>query len=100
MPNVTLTRSLSFFGRSGNVAASLAYGVGHFNGTVAEAEIDAYRSGLFDSVFRLSVNLRGAPAMEAPGFVKWRQKLLIGASLKVVAPTGQYDPTKLVGKPR
>jgi outer membrane putative beta-barrel porin/alpha-amylase len=96
MPNVTLTHSLSFFGRSANVAASLAYGVGHFKGTVAEAEIDAYRSGLFDSVFRLSVNLKGAPAMAAPEFVKWRQKLLIGASLKVVAPTGQYDPTKLI----
>jgi outer membrane putative beta-barrel porin/alpha-amylase len=96
MPNVTLTHSLSFFGRSANVAASLAYGVGHFKGTVAEAEIDAYRSGLFDSVFRFSVNLKGAPAMAAPEFVKWQQKLLIGASLKVVAPTGQYDPTKLI----
>jgi hypothetical protein len=96
MPNVTVTHSLSFFGRSANVAASLGYGVGHFKGTVAEAEIDAYRSGLFDSVFRLSVNLKGAPAMAVPEFVKWRQKLLIGASLKVVAPTGQYDPTKLV----
>jgi hypothetical protein len=96
MPNLTLTHSLSVLGRSANVAASLAYGVGHFKGTVAEAEIDAYRSGLFDSVFRLSVNLKGAPAMAVPEFVKWRQKLLIGASLKVVAPTGQYDPTKLV----
>ena len=27
---------------------------------------------------------------------KWRQKTLIGVSLKVVAPTGQYDPTKLI----
>ena len=26
----------------------------------------------------------------------WRQKTLIGASLKIVAPTGQYDPTKLI----
>jgi hypothetical protein len=96
MPNATLTHSLSFFGRSANVAASLAYGVGHFKGTVVGAEVDAYRSGLFDSVFRLSVNLKGAPAMDAPEFVKWRQKLLIGASVKVVAPTGQYDPTKLI----
>jgi hypothetical protein len=96
MPLVTLTRALSVFGRSANVAASLAYGVGTFKGTVAEAEISAYRSGLFDSVFRVSVNLKGAKAMHAPEFVKWQQGLLIGASLKVVAPTGQYDPTKLV----
>jgi hypothetical protein len=27
---------------------------------------------------------------------KWKQKTLLGVSLKVVAPTGQYDPTKLV----
>lgn len=96
MPTLTLYRSLSVFGRSANVAATLAYGVGHFKGTVLEAEIDAYRSGLFDSVFRFSVNLKGAPAMELSEARKWQQKLLIGASLKVVAPTGQYDPTKLI----
>jgi hypothetical protein len=96
MPNVTLYRSLSFFGRSANVTATLAYGVGHFKGTAFGAETEIYRSGLFDSVFRFSVNLKGAPAMAGPAFVKWRQKLLIGASLKVVAPTGQYDPTKLI----
>jgi len=96
MPNVTLTRSLGFFGRSANVAASFAYGVGHFKGTVTGAEIDAYRSGLFDSVFRFSVNLKGAPAMGLAEFARWQQKTLIGASLKVVAPTGQYDPTKLI----
>ena len=28
--------------------------------------------------------------------MKWHQKILLGASLKVLAPTGQYDPTKLI----
>ena len=55
-----------------------------------------YRSGLVDSVYRLSVNLKGGPAMPPQQFVKWHQKILLGASLKVVAPTGQYDPTKLI----
>jgi hypothetical protein len=59
-------------------------------------ETNVYRSGLFDAVFRFSVNLVGAPAMELSDFRKWRQKTLVGASLKVVAPTGQYDPTKLI----
>jgi hypothetical protein len=27
---------------------------------------------------------------------QWRQKTLLGVSLKVVPPTGQYDPTKLI----
>jgi hypothetical protein len=28
--------------------------------------------------------------------MKWHQKMLLGTSLKVTAPTGQYDPTKLI----
>ena len=60
------------------------------------AEASAYRSGLLDSVFRFSVNLKGARAMPLADFRQWRQKTLLGASLKVVAPTGQYDPTKLI----
>ncbi len=34
--------------------------------------------------------------MQPKEYVKWKQKTLLGVSLKVVAPTGQYDPTKLV----
>ena len=29
-------------------------------------------------------------------YAKWKQKTVLGASLKVIAPTGQYDSTKLV----
>jgi hypothetical protein len=34
--------------------------------------------------------------MPVAKYMKWRQRVLLGASLKVVAPTGQYDPTKLI----
>jgi hypothetical protein len=93
---VSLYHSLRFFGRSANVTASLPYGVGNFHGTVLETETNAYRSGLLDSTYRFSVNLVGGPAMDVRDFVKWRQKRLLGVSLKVAAPTGQYDPTKLL----
>ncbi len=96
MPLVALYHSLRFFGRSANATATLPYGVGHFKGTAFGAETTVYRSGLFDSVYRLSVNLKGAPAMTLGEIRTWQQKTLIGASLKVVAPTGQYDPTKLI----
>ena len=96
VPSLTLYRSLSVFGRSANVAVTLPYGVGTYKGLVAEAEVSAHRSGLFDSVLRFSVNLKGAPAMTLGEMARWRQKTLLGFSLKVVAPTGQYDPTKLI----
>jgi hypothetical protein len=92
----TYYHSFGFFGRSANVTGSLPYAVGNFQGTVVGAEKRLYRSGLVDSAFRLSVNLKGGPAMPVQEFVKWQQKILLGVSLKVVAPTGQYDPTKLI----
>lgn len=95
VPTVAYYRSFSFFGRSANVSAGLPYGVGSFEGEVLGNQRSAYRSGLFDSVFRVSVNLIGGPAMKLPQYVKWKQKALLGASLKVNAPTGQYSPRLL-----
>jgi hypothetical protein len=48
--------------------------------------------------FVLSVcgDIKGGPAMSAREYESWHQKTILGVSLKVVAPTGQYDPTKLI----
>ena len=94
-PVFSYYHSLSFFGRSANIVASLPYGVGTFEGKVSGISQSVYRSGLTDTVFRFSVNLKG-PAMSPGEYEKWPQKNLLGISVKMVAPTGQYDPTKLV----
>jgi hypothetical protein len=96
VPVFSYYHSLSFFGRSANIVASLPYGVGNFAGKVSSVSQSVYRSGLTDSVFRFSVNLVGGPAMSLGEIRKWRQKNLVGVSIKVVAPTGQYDSSKLV----
>src|SRR5580704_3888558 len=96
VPVVSYYHSLSFFGRSSNITASLPYAVGTFSGKVLGNEKSIYRSGLLDLSVRFSVNLLGGPAMQAPQFAKWKEKRILGASLKVIAPTGQYDPTKLI----
>lgn len=88
--------SLSFFGRSANITGSLPYGVGTFQGNVFGIQKSVYRSGLLDLNVRFSLNLIGGPAMRLDEFAKWRQKTLLGISVKVVAPTGQYSATKLV----
>ena len=88
--------SFGIFGRSANFVAALPYGEGHFQGTAFGVPQHLYRSGLADSVYRVAINLKGGPAMQPREFVKWHQKVLLGASLKVIAPTGQYDPTLLI----
>jgi hypothetical protein len=97
--NVTIfnySHSLKLFGRTANFTGSLPYGVGHLRGTVADAEAFAYRSGLLPATFRFSVNLVGGPAMNVAEYKKWRQKTIVGISLRLVPNTGQYDPTKLI----
>jgi len=99
VPSLAYYRSFSLLGRSANALAVLPYGVGTFEGSVLEeGRQSIYRSGLFDAAFRLSVNLVGGPAMTLAEIRqrRWQQKTLIGVSLRVIAPTGQYDPTKLV----
>ncbi len=88
VPVFSYYHSLSFFGRSANVTVSLPYGVGTFTGDVLGQNVSVYRSGLLDLSARFSVNLKGGPAMAPREFVKWKQKTIIGASLKIVAPTG------------
>ena len=53
-------------------------------------------SGFADPVFKLSVNVYGAPALPLKEFARYEQDLIVGASLRVTAPTGQYDNTKAV----
>ena len=86
VPSVTYYRSFGLFGRSANVLAALPYGVGTFAGQVFEEQRSIYRSGLLDSVFRLSVNLVGGPAMPLAAFRQWRQKTLLGAASRSSRP--------------
>jgi hypothetical protein len=90
-----LLHTPAFLGRSANVSVSLPYSTGRFQGTISGVEGEIYRSGLAPSIFRLSVNLRGGPAMKFNEFVKWKQKTVLGASVTVDAQTGQYDPARL-----
>ena len=96
VPVLSYYHSFSVFGRSANITGFLPYGVGTFQGSVLGTQRQIYRSGLLDVGVRFSVNLKGGPAMKAPEFAKWKQKTLLGVSLTVIAPTGQYNPTRLV----
>jgi Putative MetA-pathway of phenol degradation len=93
---LTYFHSMDFFGRSTNINVTLPYAVGHFNGEVAGVNEKLYRSGLASLVGRLSVNLVGGPSMDPREYAKWKQKTLVGVSLLVQAPTGQYDPALLI----
>jgi hypothetical protein len=89
-------RSFDFAGQSAKfdviVPASSFAAQGFVNGLPREREM----SGLGDPRFRVSVNLIGAPAMSVKDFANYRQDLIVGVSLQVSAPFGQYDNSKLL----
>jgi hypothetical protein len=89
-------RSLDFWGKSGKVDVILP--AAWLSGT---AEVDGEPksrsvNGLTDSIARLYVNLYGAPALSMKEFADYKQDTIVGVSLAVAAPTGQYNPEKLV----
>lgn len=52
--------------------------------------------GMGDTYFRLGVNLLGAPALTLSEFAGYRQNWIVGVVLRIQAPTGQYDDSRLV----
>src|SRR3954454_890091 len=77
-----------------NVAAPYSWLGG--NAVFAGEPIQRTVNGIGDTAIRASVNLYGAPAMDLKSFRNYQQNLILGASLTVTAPTGQYDPSRLV----
>jgi hypothetical protein len=92
----TYARTLDLFKRSASATVILPYVVGDLEGLYLGEPAAVNRSGTGDLAMRLGVNLLGGPAMKPREFAAYRPKTLLGASLTVRAPTGQYDPTRLI----
>lgn len=91
-----ITRAFSLAGRSANAGAVLPVVSGHVKGRYLGEPAEVSRFGLGDPRFRLAMNLYGAPTMTPEEFASYRQRMIIGVSVTVAPPLGQYDPTKLI----
>ena len=87
---------LDLWGKSAKFDVILPYMSLSGNALFAGAPVERNVDGPVDPRFRLSVNLYGAPAMGLQDFRSYKQDLIVGASLQVIAPWGQYDRTRLV----
>src|SRR5262245_14494479 len=89
-------RSLNVWGTSGKVDAVLPYAWLSGSAEVAGQPQEREVTGFADPRLRFSVNLYGAPALSVEEFASYKQDLIVGASLQVGLPLGQYDSEKLV----
>ena len=52
--------------------------------------------GFADPRFKLTVNVYGAPSLSLKEFANYKQDIIVGTSLQVTPPAGQYDSSKLI----
>jgi hypothetical protein len=89
-------RTLGLFGRSATCTVIVPYVVGDLEGLYLGEPAYAERSGVGDAAVRLGVNLYGGKAMSPAEFAGYRPKTLMGTSLTITSPTGQYDSSRLI----
>lgn len=89
-------RSLEVFGQSGKFDVVLPAAWLSGSASVANQPRERDISGFADPRFRFSVNLYGAPALTLDEFAKYEQDVIVGASVQMSVPGGQYDPEKLI----
>ena len=87
-------------GKSARISFLLPYLSGRWEGNV-DGEYESVKlHGFSDPRLRLSVNLYGAPALKGTEYTGYREQHLtntvVGASLAVSAPLGQYDDDELI----
>lgn len=93
---VALARSFGLAGRSANASVMVPVVGGHVEGLYLGEFTEVGRFGLGDPRLKLAVNLFGAPAMTPKDFAAYQQRGIVGVSLTVAPPLGQYDPTKVI----
>jgi hypothetical protein len=88
--------TFGLFDRLALVTAALPYSWGEVSGVVGEESRAVTRAGLADARAKVSINLIGNPAVGPREFSKAPRKTIVGTSLTMAAPTGQYDGVRLI----
>ena len=95
---VAYFHTLNLLGRTTNLLVDLPYSWGTTEGLVVDVPGRRDFSGIGDLGITMSVNLLGAPSMTPSDFQEFRAnpRPTLGASLKIVAPTGHYEKGRLI----
>jgi hypothetical protein len=95
-PVLAYARTFGLLGRSAKVDVIAPYGELSGSATYLGQPLQRKVDGWGDPQMRLSVNLYGGPALNAAQFRSYSPGLIVGASVQVTAPLGQYDDSKLL----
>jgi len=95
-PAITYVRTMGFLGKlwKFQITQPFTYMAGDVK--ISGKDTSGTKTGFTDTHLRLAVNLFGSPAIALNDFNRFQQSTILGASLVVSVPLGQYDKTKRV----
>jgi hypothetical protein len=89
-------RTFDLYGRQASVTVMMSYAWYTVHGDVFDVGKSINRTGFGDPAMRLAANLMGGPALTPLEFRRHKPETTLGTSLTVIAPFGQYDPSKII----
>ena len=95
-PSLGIGHSFGLFGKTAQAFAALPYSWAQASGNVLGDAAGVSRAGFSDMRVRISVLMRGAPAASSLEMAKAPRRTILGASVTVGAPTGQFFPDKMI----
>jgi hypothetical protein len=89
-------RTFGLFGLTSQAMVAVPYSWAEASGKVVGQAQSITRSGLADSRLRLTVLVHGAPASGIAEIMKAPKKALVGVSMNINVPTGEFFSDKLI----
>jgi len=93
---VAVGHTFALLGKSALILGVVPIAWGTASGRIGEDRLETSRRGFADPRLKLSVILAGSRPMTAAEFARARRVPIVGTSITVVPPLGQYDAARLV----
>jgi len=90
------SRALNVFGMSARADAAVPFVDGDWEGELSGTDQTTSRTGFGDPVLRFALFFFGAPALNKDEFSEFEPKTILGATLRVRMPLGEYVADELI----
>lgn len=94
--NVAYSRSIAVLGMAGRADVAVPFVSGDWEGEVTQSRESTSLTGIGDPALRFALFFIGAPALTRDEFAGFKPKTIVGITLRMQLPLGQYDASKII----
>ena len=94
--SLAYAQTFSLFDKLARVSVGMPYAFLNGSARVAGNDTAATRNGFGDARIKFGLNLFGSPVLAPRDFIKFREHTVVGASIVISVPIGQYYSEKVI----